>query len=279
MFKLKLSKKLIIVITVVYLVDVLIILSKQNLRILIEHYLSQPIYIINSTKSSILKYNLPVKPKDIYTIALIGDSMTYALKDAEFQLQNFFLPFYQLRKIKILNYGFSSTNILSVSDRLLKSNIYLSENYPPLLKDTVDIFIIESFGNNPLSQFPLETGLQKQNKALNQIIQLIRSKNLNSNIIFLATVAPSKKYGEGVFQLTTEQRSKWIQERKAYIENHINYAKSHSILLLDLYSPTVNLEKNPYISQSDYIHPSMEGITYINKSIAEFVYKNRLLPL
>lgn len=279
MYKFSNSKKLLILTIIVYLFNLFIILTNQNLSIYLEHILAYPIYTVKYVKSILLKQNHPIKPKNIYTIALIGDSMTDALRDAEFQLQNFLLPFYQSRKIQVLNYGFSSTNVLSVPDRLLKETIYLTKTYPPLLNSDLDLVIIESFGNNPLAEFPLEIGLNKQNQALDQIIKLIKENNPDTRIIFLTTVAPSKKYGEGVVDLKPEERIKWKAEREKYIENHIAYTKSHKILLIDLYSKTKNLEETPYISQSDYIHPSYDGLVFINLAIAEFIIKQRILPL
>ncbi|MBU1000402.1 SGNH/GDSL hydrolase family protein [Patescibacteria group bacterium] len=279
MRKQAISKTLLILIIIVYLFDFLIIFFDKNPQIYLEHILAYPIYTIKYAKNMILKQHPPIKPKNTYTIALAGDSMTDALRDAEFQLQNFFIPFYQRRNIRVLNYGFSSTNVLSVPDRLLEETVYLTKTYPPLLSSDLDLVIIESFGNNPLSEFSLEAGLKKQNEVLDQIIKLIQERNPTTLIVFLATVAPSKRYGEGVIDLKPEQRIKWKTEREEYIKNHIAYAKSHRILLIDLYNKTKDIEETPYISQSDYIHPSNEGLIFINKEIAEFIIRNRLLPI
>lgn len=278
MFK-KNLKKILVLFFLIYLFDLVILMITPNKALALENLFAYPIYVLKLSQSFLFRHDYPVKPKSVYTIALIGDSMTAALREAEFQLQNFLLPYYRQRKIKVLNYGFSSTNILSVKDRLLNETNYLKNTYPPLLKAKPDIIFIESMGNNPLSQFPVEEGLKKQTEALDEIINLIEKESPDSMIIFIATVGPSSKYAQGIINLKPEQRIEWKKEREEYIKNHTAYAKSHNIPLIDLYSKTQGLSESPYISQADYIHPSYDGLLYVNQAIAQFIIEKRLLPI
>lgn len=101
-----------------------------------------------------------------------------------------------------------------------------------------------------------------------------------TTIVFLAEFAPSKvAYAKGIVKLTDEQRSIWVSERKAYIENHIAYAKNHNIPLINIYEKSmingdVNLD---YINKDDNIHPSSTGLLFMSKEIADFLNKNGIL--
>ncbi len=182
----------------------------------------------------------------------------------------------------LFNYGFGSTNILSVMDRLVKPSQYQGRELPAILDRYFDVIIIESFGHNPLSQLPLGVGLMKQTETLDEIVAWLVYSHPESVIVFLATISPSQEfYGKGVVELTGEQRNAWANERRAYIENHINYAKRHNIPLIDVYAKSLDDAGQTllkYVSSANYIHPSGEGIKLISQSISDFLFQNKILP-
>ncbi len=94
-----------------------------------------------------------------YTIVMIGDSMTERLGNFD-ELKASLKIYYPYINFLILNYGFGSTNILSVPDRLEKETNH-GRIFQPILNIDANIIIIESFGHNPLSDLPLEEGLKK----------------------------------------------------------------------------------------------------------------------
>ena len=63
--------------------------------------------------------NLFIKPSRSYTLVFVGDSMTEYLGNFD-EMQNYLGKYYPKDKFLLLNYGFGSTNILSVPDRLEK---------------------------------------------------------------------------------------------------------------------------------------------------------------
>lgn len=225
--------------------------------------------IINGKKK--IKY-----PQDL-TIVMIGDSMTERLGNSD-ELRAGLKKYNPNKSVEILNYGFGSTNLLSVPERLEKDTFF-QRTFRPILDIDFDLVLIESFGHNPLSQFPQEDGLQKQTETLNVIVSKIRSENPRAKIIFMATIAPSRyHYGENIVDLIPEQRRAWADERIAYIKNHMDYAKSHNIPLIDTYSKSLNSngELNlDYVLSTDYIHPSPNGIYLISDEIAKFLYENK----
>lgn len=212
------------------------------------------------------------------TIVFVGDSMTEYLGNFD-ELQGYLKDYFPTKKFLLLNYGFSSTSILSVQDRLEKESSHSGRAFRAINDIPFDLIIIESFGNNPLSDHPLQEGLKLQQLALDKIVSTITRSHLRSSIIFVTTIAPNKeRYAEGVVNLTTEERKKWAEERIAYIKNHIDYAKSHHIPLINIYEKSLDQTgagNTDYISTNDFIHPSPTGIFFISKAIADFLYKNK----
>jgi len=215
-----------------------------------------------------------------YTLIFLGDSMTDALGENFDFLRLDLAKYYPKKVFGLFNYGFGSTNILSIQNRLDNSTTYQGKDYSAILDRYFDIILIESSGTNPLSEFPLAIGLQKQTTALDIMVAKIADTHPSSLIIFVATVAPSPFYGKGVVDLSPAMRIQWANERRAYIENHISYAKKHNIPLINVYEKT--LDKNGltitrYINPGNYIHPSVKGVTLISQTIADYLYQNNIL--
>lgn len=222
-----------------------------------------------------------VKPSDAYTIILVGDSMTQFYGENADEIRKNFASLYPKKTFGIFNYGFGSTNILSLQDRLEKPSQFLGKEYPAILEREFDLILIESMGNNPLSQFLLAEGLKKQTEALDKFVKSVTAKHPQAVIVFVATIAPIKnRYAEGVVVLSPEKRNEWANERIAYIQNHIKYAKDHNIMLINIFEKSLkNGDGNiDYINSNDFIHPSPTGLQFIEKEIADFIYNNRILP-
>lgn len=185
--------------------------------------------------------------------------------------------------ISIDNYARGSTNILSVNDELTQKTIYWDSTFEPLLSRDFDLILIESFGYNPLSSFGIEDGIKRQNQALDGLMTKLITARPNAAIVFVATIAPSREnYAKTVnLNVPTADRVKQAEERMAYIKNHIDYAKTHNIPLVDIYDKSLNAQGDgdlKYINPDSYIHPSFEGIDFIGHEIANFIYTNQILP-
>lgn len=215
-----------------------------------------------------------------YTLVLVGDSMTEYLGNFD-ELRVYLNNYFPNKKFLLLNYGFSSTNILSVPDRLEKLSRHADRDFQPVNDIPFQLIFIESFGYNPLSELPLDEGLTKQTQTLDKIIHTLSQKHPKSTIVFIATIAPNKDhFGGGVLNLLPHQKEQWVNERISYIKNHTDYAKSHDIPVIDIYAQSLNeqgLGNLDYINSNDFIHPSPTGIHFISKQIAEFIQKNKLL--
>lgn len=230
----------------------------------------------------IAHYSQPsIKQSDSYTIIFVGDSMIDSLGENFDYLRQDLNDYYPNTVFGLFNYGYGSTSILSLKERLNSETSYKDKTNEAVLDRSLDIIIIGSFGHNPLSDLPLEKGLKKQTEILDDVVLQLVTEKPDTLIVFLAEFAPSEKnYAKGVVDLDSQQRSIWVNERKAYIRNHIDYANSHNIPLINVYEKSlVNEDINPdYINKDDYIHPSSKGLIFMSETIADFLYNNDILP-
>lgn len=227
-------------------------------------------------------YKNPVLEKQrSYRTILVGDSITASLGANANKLREDLIDYYPDSEFVNYNYGYGSTNIESLPQRLHEQTTYLGETNPPILKQGFELIIIESFAFNPLSEYPLEEGLQKQTEVLERSVRDILQEKPHVALAFMTPIAPSlSEFGKGTVDLSPEQRSYWATERIAYIDNHRKFAEDHGIPVIDVYEAslkedgTVDLR---YVAD-DFIHPSEEGIDLISQEIADYIYENEVFP-
>ncbi len=217
-----------------------------------------------------------VKYPEDFTIVLVGDSMTERLGNSD-EIRAYLKEYYPNKTVEVLNYGFGSTNILSLQDRLTKTTFH-TRDFRPILDIDFDLIIIESFGNNPLSQFALEEGLKKQNEALEKAVETIKNSNPRAKIVFMGTISPnSRSFALGQVDLKPEVRAEWVRERVAYTKNHMEFARAHGIPVIDVFSKSLNKSGDgdvQYIDKDDHIHPSPSGIYLISHATSDFIHES-----
>lgn len=228
-------------------------------------------------------YKIPqIAAKRSYLTFLVGDSIVNALGVNDNGLRIDLIKLYPGHEFVNYNYGFSSTNIESLPDRLNSTTTFEGRTYQSVLSQGFDLIIIESFAYNPLSQYPLNEGLKKQTEILDQSFKAIILKNPKAVIAVMTPIAPNKEmFARGVVDLSQSQRIDWVNERIAYIKNAIDYAKSRNIPLIDVYSKTLTANGDgnlKYIDPHDYVHPSKAGVDLINQTIADFIFQNKIFP-
>ena len=230
-------------------------------------------------------YAIPkIEKKDKYTIFLLGDSMTHALGPHGGTMHGFINELYKKHNIyiDINNYAKGANNILSAGDELNSEATYWDAKFAPAMSRDFDLILVESFGYNPLSQFGLEGGLKKQTEALGDLMKTLITTKPNAAIVFVATIAPSKeKYAQKVLlNIPAVDRARQAEERIAYIKNHIDYAKTHNIPVINVYEKSLDQSGNgniDYINSNDFIHPSPTGIYFISQEIADFIQNHKLI--
>jgi lysophospholipase L1-like esterase len=206
-----------------------------------------------------------------YRIALVGDSIVYALGPNANQLREKLIKYYPDNEFVNYNFGFPSTSVASLYDRLNDT----------ILKVDTDLIIIESFGNNPLSEYPLTEGLKKQTEELEKSVRLILSQMPHTSLAFMTPIALDPvNYGRGTVDLAPQVRQQWVDERVAYINNHKQFALDKGIPLIDVYSlsllPSGSVNRI-YISD-DAIHPSKAGVELISRAIADYIFTHKVFP-
>lgn len=250
-----------------------------------------PPQIVNSptpTEGPFGTYTPPHIPKkDVYSIVMVGDSMTEALGPYGSKLNDSLNKVYGStpgnQRIVIDNYAKGSTNLLGLQDAMQQKTPVGDKVLDPLLGRKFDLILIESFGYNPLSQLGIEGGLKKQTETLDTLMKLLIKTHPDSVIVFVATIAPNKAtYAREVSPgKTIAQRTAEAEERMEYIQNHIAFAKAHNIPLIDIYNKSLKPNGDgdlKYINPNDHIHPSFAGIDFISSEISNFIFDNQILP-
>ncbi len=247
----------------------------------------QPTAIPTPTPFVFKTYTAPTIPvKPYYKIVMIGDSMTAALGPHGGGLSEYMNTLFKRtaqnpgQRIVIDNYA-KSSNIQAVNNEL-DDKITIGEyTFGPLLSDTFDMILVESYGYNPLSQFGVDEGLRQQDLALTKLMETLITTHPNAIVVFVATISPNKvNYAKATQpNYSPSDRARLAEERISYIKNHIQYAVSHNIPIINIYqdSLTTNGDGNmKYINPTDDIHPSFAGIDFINHEIGDFIYNNKL---
>jgi lysophospholipase L1-like esterase len=263
------------------------VLQGKNESVQNAIHVRSPIPSPSPTAVPFQTYTSPVlSEKSEYTIVMVGDSMTHALGPHGGTLNEFLNDLYRPHNkgIVIDNYASGSTSVLTIHDAMTTKTTYWDATFEPLLSRHFDVILIESFGYNPLSQFPLAEGLKKQQEILTQTMQTLIASHPSARIVFVATIAPNKStFALKVNPNTTfAERTSQVEERVTYMKNHISFAKEHNIPVINIYekSLTPNGDGNvKYINPSDNIHPSFAGVDFIGHEIANYIYDNQIIPL
>jgi lysophospholipase L1-like esterase len=252
------------------------------------YYLSLPKTknLINNVLPTPTPYQFPYKNPVIsknrsYRIIIVGDSIVNSLGLNANVLREDLISYYPDSEFVTYNYGYSSTNVLNLYQRLTEKTTNNGTENQAILKQGFELIIIESFGNNPLSQFPLSEGLQKQDAELERSVKAILAEKPNAAIAFLTPIALDPvNYARGTVALSSEARKQWVVERVAYIDNHRKFAKDKGIPVIDVYKASLKPDgtvDRSYISD-DFVHPSKKGIDLISKSIADYIFTNKIFP-
>jgi len=255
------------------------------------------IYFLYSSKSKVLTksilpasiptpyqfpYKNPIIPKgQSYRIIIVGDSIVNSLGLNANVLREDLIKYYPDSEFVTYNYGYPSTNVLSLYQRLTQTTNDGIKDNQAILTQQFELIIIESFGNNPLSQFPLAEGLQKQDDELERSVNAILAQKPNAALAFLTPIALDPiNYARGSRDLSPEVRREWVAERVAYIDNHRKFAEKLGIPVIDVYKaslkPDGTVDKS-YISD-DFVHPSEKGIELISQTIADYIFNNKVFP-
>lgn len=227
-------------------------------------------------------YKNPVIPKDrSYRMVIVGDSIVNSLGLNANVLRLDLISLYPNSEFVTYNYGYSATNVLSLYQRLTEKNTNNGSENPAILKQGFELIIIESFGNNPLSEYPIPEGLNKQSAELEKSVKAILAEKPNVALAFMTPIALDPvNYARGTVALSPEVRKQWVAERVSYIDNHRKFAENLGIPVIDVFKASLKSDGSvdrSYISD-DLVHPSKKGIELISKTIADYIFTNKIFP-
>lgn len=277
-------------IKLVFVILILIFASELVLAILKPQKSQSPrlqVYIpsIKPADTPFTTYKKPIVAKsERYDIYLLGDSMMNAFGPRGGQFNEILSKANPGTFFEISNYAQANQSILLLPARLREpvqadTDLLLK----PIIEGDPDLIIIESFGYNPLSQFGTTEGLKKQEEVLTEVMTTLTNRFPNTAIMFLATIAPDKKtYGKNISHASADGRWAQAEERIEYITNHIDYALTHNIPLINAYEASLDGEGDgdtKYINPDDNIHPSAEGLAHMARVMTKRIEEENIFPL
>lgn len=214
----------------------------------------------------------------VLNLALIGDSMIDTLNDST--CHNSFQKYFPNIKFNFLKYGYGSTNIESALKRLTENTTYLGQEKAPILAQSPDIILIESFAYNNFGNS--QSGIERQSQALKKMVDLIKEKSPNTKVILAATIAPNSiTYGNGLkdFYFSSMEKIERTSTIKLYLQNLISFAQKNSIPLADAFHLSLFGQNglDDLISSTDHLHPSTLGSELFCDTVAKSILDNSLI--
>ncbi|KKQ48606.1 MAG: hypothetical protein US95_C0020G0008 [Candidatus Woesebacteria bacterium GW2011_GWB1_38_5] len=217
-----------------------------------------------------------------YLTLLVGDSIVGSLGPNADTLRQNLIDLYPDHEFVNYNYGFGSTNITSLPERLTGNTSYRGQEFPAILSQAVDLIIIESFAYNPLSEKPENENVSKHIQILDESVKKIIQTRPKTAVALMTPIAPNTIFfAKGVYDLSGEERALWAKERIMYIEAVVEYANKNNIPLINVYEKSLTPTGDgdlKYINPDDYIHPSHNGVILMSKTIADFIFTNNIFP-
>ncbi len=209
-------------------------------------------------------------------IAVFGDSMTDLMGTDLPYLRKELEKYYSEAELELFNYGIGAENIEKGLERLDKAYNYQERKYQSILEQNPDIIILDPFVYNPFSNSEAE--MNRHWTAMVKIVDKIKSST-ESQIMFLATIAPNKKeFGKGPAGINWPEDTAWQHSERIhkYIKNTIKFSEAANLPLINVYEKTLNNNKEgklKYINPGDHIHQNVAGNELIAKIMADKIIK------
>jgi lysophospholipase L1-like esterase len=206
---------------------------------------------------------------------MLGDSMTDQLGDKFDYILPVLTKKYPQTDFLLFNYGIGATDVVSGLNRLTVKTTRHEKELIPLLTLKPDIIILESFAYNHWTGS--EKDLDQYRNTLQAIIDKIREEKID--LIGLRTIAPnSNVITDGIpnIQLTKEEKKEKSALIKKYLELFEQIVKKNNLPLVDTYTKSLDITGNGkllYISKTDHLHPSADGLKLISEGILKDLEK------
>ncbi len=217
--------------------------------------------------------------KNLYTIAVLGDSMVDTLGPDVPHLKASLRQRYPGVGFTLLNYGVGGKNIENGIFRLTSDYDYLDRHIPSLVSQKPDIVVVESFAYNPFIE--AEGEVNRHWLALAKVVDILRQHLPNVDIVIAATIAPNSQiFGDGALHWNSTQKREKTDRINALLINAIRFAQSQRLPLADVMTPSRLADGNgnpDYINPGDRIHYSDAGRELFGKVVAKAIISHKLL--
>ncbi len=247
-----------------------------------------PNYQLTPTPYPIINYASPTPsinlqptptPKNIYSIAFLGDSMIDTLGHDLPDMQKLLKAAYPSKSFILLNYGQGATDMENGLFRLTHATTYLDKNYAPLLSFKPDILVIESFAYNHWSGATYD--LDRQWTTLVKIIETVKEISPGTKIILAATIGPNSEiYGDGKLNWNFDLKWQASNLTKIYLENMSRFAAASRLPFADAFHPSLGPDGNGfkiYINNGDHLHPSPEGAQFFSQKVVDMIKNSQMI--
>jgi len=231
----------------------------------------QPIQVVEITPT-VPQPTIVRLPKDIYSVAIIGDSMVDTMGERLEYLEHALKKKYPQTNFTLYNYGRGAQNVEEGLARLHSAHDNQDRHYAPLDDVKPDILIVGSFAYNPFS--PHDIGRYQSN--MTKFIQ--EAKSLSNHVYVLAEIAPLKVgFGKGPGGVNWDDETSYQQATKIIeqMETEISISQSQSLPLINTFNPSQaggDKSGNPkYVNSNDGIHPSVAGHEFMADIIANTI--------
>ncbi len=208
-------------------------------------------------------------PKDVYWIALTGDSMIETLGDAK-HLQNELEEKYEGTEFKIFNYAKGARNVSTALEDFDDSFIYKEYSFSPIQVLKPDVVIVGSSAYNVFDPPNRDLHWLEYTRLVQE------AQKITPHVYMLAEPAPRRSgFGIGVDGLVWEPSTAWTHTGHIIdqLENVLALSDTLGIPVIDAYTPSLEdgaqQGKRELINTSDNIHLSEEGKIFLAKKIVE----------
>ena len=209
--------------------------------------------------------------KQVYTIALYGDSMIDTMGEKLEFLAEALENKYPKTSFQLYNYGIGGENVKRGLDRFSQPFAFKTRQYKAITELHPDVIILGSFAYNPFDPHDV-------NRYWLTLTELVKqAKAISPQVYLLAEIAPlGYEFGKGKNGINWPQELAQAQALRIIeqLDSATALAKSLGVALIDAYHPSQQngrFGEAYLINPDDGIHPSREGHLFIGDKIVETI--------
>ncbi len=245
-----------------------------------------PTPTMTPTPTPVMTFVQPrVDVQDVYEVILVGDSMTAALGPHGGPFSEYLNTLYGESGIIVDNYSVPSSNIQSLQKRFTEqfTNVDGELLLPIRDRKDADLIIIESFAYNPLSHLTAEEAVTEHERELHHFLEVVATELPRTRVALMTTVAPDwETFARRSQQLNAEQSRLQAEERIRYLLKHQDLGGMYALPVINVFAASLSPQgdgDSRYINPDDNIHPSVDGIELISRTMSNFIYHQSILPV